>query len=839
MSAETDKVRDLLLVRRGVIFVDSRGQADPRLVRALGLELAAIGYVLSTRLTARLAQSSTDELISLRRWALDTLLAHIGGNQKHQPLFRRFPDGVPRDTETLYWQRVLVHFFQTPSQPCLFCRRISTTHVLSPCRHVVCDRCFDGSNYSACPVCNRAVDQSSPFFQPAEPRRTPRENVRFKLLDLGEDFHAEAQSLFSALAERAQAMSPQDVDALRIVVSEAKSKIFSWLPAKIPVRENIAHIFGTLFRLLPSDEVLPHAKKYLRTATDVLRFIAVISSADPALLGETRHKQVPDKDGKLSSKAFHIKRFKMAKLTRAMRRFILALLDAIPFDNLAEDMLRHRSYWIWAGEFLHPGEYAQRFSNMARAFQVLRDGAVDGEARFRTWKSRVVHALEAKQTLAAAALLSTRPGELARSYDHLLRVDQTSTGEVAAIFGRHAGAMATPVLLTLYAHLPARAVPAAVRVYWPKSKVALGVYDQDRRPPLSGAAIAASLEVIRAELLARFEKKPRFSRAIVDRELASVIVPFNERTSARAAVSLPRGSRIDVPAGKLLRLFLHWCEPEAGGHRSDLDLSVGFYDAAWKHTGVCSYYNLKLIAPPSNQVVATSSGDLTSAPYPNGASEFVDLDREKALAAGMRYAVFVVNNYSGMAFSALERGFAGIMYRDDRDGKHFDPRTVELKFSIEGENGIFLPLVLDLESNSLHWLDVHARGSLQFNNVASSNREITTICPSLIEYFGSKTRPSMQTLALLHAAARSESIYLRGDTTQLYRRRAGETAIEFHDRILRGEPDEDRAQISSGDSAPILAALYRGNIDLPRQSAAYALFRESVTPNLAAADLLS
>src|SRR5262249_16631476 len=83
----------------------------------------------------------------------------------------RFPEGIPNDTEELWWQKVLVHYLQSENQPCLFCGRTGTTHVLNPCRHVVCDHCFDGSNYSACPSCEHHVDQSSPFFEPPPDRR--------------------------------------------------------------------------------------------------------------------------------------------------------------------------------------------------------------------------------------------------------------------------------------------------------------------------------------------------------------------------------------------------------------------------------------------------------------------------------------------------------------------------------------------------------------------------------------------------------------------------------------------------------------------------------------------
>src|SRR5690606_3959943 len=109
-----------------------------------------------------------------------------------------------------------------------------------------------------------------------------------------------------------------------------------------------------------------------------------------------------------------------------------------------------------------------------------------------------------------------------------------------------------------------------------------------------------------------------------------------------------------------------------------IDLSVGSYDASWKYKGVCSYYQLRY--EKKKKLLAQSSGDFTSAPFPEGASEFVDIHRENALAAGLRYAVMVVNNYAGLPFSQLERGFAGVMLREDVGGHHFDPRTVTLKF---------------------------------------------------------------------------------------------------------------------------------------------------------------
>src|SRR5262249_3907823 len=150
--------------------------------------------------------------------------------------------------------------------------------------------------------------------------------------------------------------------------------------------------------------------------------------------------------------------------------------------------------------------------------------------------------------------------------------------------------------------------------------------------------------------------------------------------------------------------------------------------AKWNLVGECSYYQLKTMGKNGAEI-ATSAGDLRDAPFPDGATELVDVHRDHALNEGIRYAVMVVNNYDGMPFSRLQLAFGGVMRRDDAEGAHFDPRTVHLRFALSGENGIFMPLVLDLREGELHWLDVYSKGQLVFNNVATSNKAITKICP--------------------------------------------------------------------------------------------------------------
>jgi len=293
---------------------------------------------------------------------------------------------------------------------------------------------------------------------------------------------------------------------------------------------------------------------------------------------------------------------------------------------------------------------------------------------------------------------------------------------------------------------------------------------------------------------------------------------------------------VPVPRDKMIRMFLHWCQPEKGGETTDIDLSVGFYHSDWSEAGVCSYYSLKL--PDSHGVtIAQSGGDRTSAPFPDGASEFIDLNWPLARAQGIRYAVMVVNNYSGMSFSLLERGYAGLMLRDDVMGAYFDPRTVELKFDLQGENGIYMPLVLDLETGMLHWLDVYAKGQFAFNNVSNAKRSISKICPTLIDYFASGVRPSLYTLSLLHAAARSKRVYIRDRSLRCYEREPAEDLTTFYARLLQGQGKA--VATLPPPREPTFAALYRGDLDLPQGATRYVLFPEHVNATLQASDLIS
>ena len=207
------------------------------------------------------------------------------------------------------------------------------------------------------------------------------------------------------------------------------------------------------------------------------------------------------------------------------------------------------------GESLHPREHAERHPKIAAVFQSLRDGVPLGG--FAATAERFRHAGD---TVALVAHLRQRPGELWRRADDTLRHAVDPTPVVRALV-ETVDRASLPLLLQVGAQLPLRDVRWPVRVFFPAGAFFVAPSAKDRRAALSPETTAPIVAAIEAELLSRFAVLPPVRSAVIDEAIASIVVPFNERTAARSAVVLPRGSTLRVPESDKVRLFLHWCEP--------------------------------------------------------------------------------------------------------------------------------------------------------------------------------------------------------------------------------------------------------------------------------------
>ncbi|MEV8536763.1 MXAN_6230/SCO0854 family RING domain-containing protein [Streptomyces sp. NPDC051211] len=816
-------IESVLLRRLQSVYVDlPPAAASPGRegVRPLEGELLERGHALSPELHAALSMLAPTDLAEARLRLLALVDGLMGSDRVHRPLFRRFPFSIPHDTERWYVDRVFALLLQAPAQPCVLCGETGTVHPVAPCAHLVCRACWDGADYTGCPVCHRRIDPADPFLRPDDRAARKAKGLPagpLRLLRLGTDLPADCGRTIASLLARQTPLSPEDREDLALLLSRAPAGL-DWLPAEIPVRETKALVLGTLLRgWRTQDAARPLLAARLTTATDVLRLLAVLSGGDAGLLPLPRFRGIG----------------------RPLRRELLGVLDALPVQNLVEDVLRHPTAWKRAAETLHPFERSARHPRAALAFAVLRGtkvtpgtpfGAalletasahpdavrVDGDRiRPATWAGRLEQALaeaplDEGRLGDACTLAGQRPGELVRRLDHLLRLHEGDllVPELEKALARGLPAVGAGPLLSALGALRVRAEDrtGSRRVFFPRGQVAHAQSVTEVRPPLPAPLVASVVALLEGEVLRRFADTggEPYDLAVLDSGLADLTVPFTERTAAKALVAVPRGSTQTLPEGEVLRLFLHWTEP--AGNRTDLDLSVAFFDGDWNFTGLCDY--TELTHGPDR--AAVHSGDLTSAPAPDGATEYVDLDLAALARHGDAFAVPLVFSLNNVPFDALPDAFAGFMAlpADGPRDSSYDPRTVRQRFDLAGESQVCMPMVVDLAARRALWADVHLPPAAGFQSVRAHGGRLAAVASDVWEHFGSGTRATLWDLTLWRAAARSREVTVVRRTVKqgmfdelwLHRRRPDEDVAGFAARIGALDDPEERWACRDADA---------------------------------------
>ncbi|MFD8699388.1 MXAN_6230/SCO0854 family RING domain-containing protein [Kitasatospora purpeofusca] len=841
----------VMLARRGALYLtEATAEATEGTLAGVTLlegDLLERGYLLSAPLRHALAGRSEQALAAAGRALLADVDALLGADRDHTPLFRGFPATTPADTLALWVDRVLTVLLQEPDQPCVLCGDDRSVHPVAPCAHLVCRSCFDGAEFSACPVCHRRIDPDDPFLRPAAPRPPAGARralpQRLRVLTYGgtpTDLADHAAADLAGLLARTGALSPGDSDDLHTLLDAAGSRTaLAWLPDRILARETKAQVLAWLLRDKAADPaVLAAVSARLTTATDVLRLLAVYSGGDAGLVTIPRLAPVP----------------------RPLRRALLAALDTLDVAQAAADLRRREDLAKHTGEVLHAFEHARAYPRAALAFAALRSFPLTGDRLSRLLREAAagVPGVDATGTTVrvtpwpvetaladadlprALALLAARPGELVRRTDHLLRLaGPTGAAPVLDALALAAPRVAPAVLLSALGALRTRTTKHQARVFFPKGPAAQAYLAEDTRPALAADVVERATAVLTGEVLRRAAELAPVDLAVVDAELHGITAPFAERTASRALVTLPRGSELALPTGRTLRLFVHWTESETSG-RTDLDLAAAMFNADWYHIGTCDFTHLRFA-----EEAAVHSGDLTSAPAPNGASEFADLDLDRLAAAGVRYVVAVVFSYNNVPFDRLAEAFAGVMVRDEAGttGPVFDPRQVEQRYDLTSPAKASIPMVLDVAGRTLRWLDVVHGVSGTHHAVHRHTDAVAALGRHLTGHFASGARVGLGEVALWHAAARASTVAVRhlDGTASVYRRRAGEDVPAFAARI--GTPDTDRSTDVVDLTRAQLAFLLRGDLALPAGAQVFALHPAALDAGavrlLAASDLVA
>lgn len=636
-------LQELLLLKKHKVLIPEttttpRPYENIRLLMTFQMELLQLGYIMDQQLYDTLRNMNIDTLNDILKQTIDVLMEQKGANRTYTLLYPNFPREVMELSDMELMLNAYIHYWS------------------------------NGELY--------------PVYQIFDKLRKPLvlEKDRLTTLFVGsiKDCHEIAKHLMASTVS----ISKTDQEALKTILETmGNEEICAILPQTIPHREIKATVLTILLNAKTpiNNQVYRRIYAMIDTPTDILRLYAALSGADPSLAGQIRFKSMP----------------------RRIRRKILTLMEDLIYRKgeipCVKEMLAHKEQWIRLGERLHPGEYETQYPKTNRIFSLLRNPQ---NCQIRTDNSRLEDALRKKDIHAALRLLTKYPGVLARRIDHLLRISSfEDNAHICNLFKAEISQMPTPLLLTLRHHLEYRDNTfEQVHVYLPKGQTQKAWYDETRKPAINGHFKNRIISDITQELIRRFAKKESWGNVYIDPNLRNITIPKSDRSLSKSLKTLPRGSRISMDqtaaiTAKFLRAFIWWTNTR-DNDRVDLDLSVGFYNDNFQSCDHVGWDNLR-----NEENIAILSGDITNGQDFNGpgVAEFLDIDLEKALSAGYRYAVIQIHSYTGQTMAQLEHASFGWMLRDGmRSGKPFEPATVEQRTDLDAPAAISIPTVIDL-----------------------------------------------------------------------------------------------------------------------------------------------
>ena len=693
-------LNSIYLKRYKKIFLNNYDDVDnTSYVNALLGNIADLGFTLSIDLINTLKKSSLDDLVEIYKLMDEQLPIMVGSHIKHVPLFRNFPKNIPYHKEYLLNRTIgyIENFFGLVDQ--------NVYRTLS-CGHVIDNTIFDMSNFGACPICQYSVAMDG--LEPEKKRPKLKELTPFKIIDLGTK--EELINIFRNLVASSTPISQEDKDDIETFFKVFNTDITEYLPLEIPLKENVSIVAKLCIKYLGDFSII---KRYTKTATDLLRIITSLSDGDISLKDNCIFK----------------------KFTRSERRTLLSILDDLKSD-IIEDMLKYKNRWIRIGEILHPSEYKNRYVNADNAFKILRDNI-----KYETFLSKVDKYLKNKDWKSANSLLTERSGEYIRKLDVLLQLSN-SDNEVLKSFNEIVNKVPTRILIQVEEHFKHRTIKQDMRSFFPKGNISKVKVIDDERILLPKDTCDKVINIISKSLKDRFTKLASLGKVYINPELEKYIIPFSQRSASKSLNTITRGSKIPLPDNNTVRMFIHWMESNIS---TDIDLSAVFYDNNWKMIDQVSFTNI------NNHKYCKHSGDLRSAPAPRGASEFIDIEIEKAIKHNVRYVVMSVFDYTQHGFVELPICFAGIMGRDDsKKGEIFEPKTVREKFDLTADTKTCIPLILDLENKEMIWADIAIKSEVLYNCVESNSNNLILMSKSIVNMI----RPNMYSLFKHHSEAR-------------------------------------------------------------------------------------
>lgn len=434
-------------------------------------------------------------------------------------------------------------------------------------------------------------------------------------------------------------------------------------------------------------------EKHYKTAVDVLRLAAAYSNGDITLATPTKFK-----------------------LSRPQRRMILKLLDNV--DDV-EGMGAYSEQWKRLARTLHyrSDNNDKKYPTAAINLEKIQTGD------YTTVNSKIEKAVKEFDV----ELLEKYPGIYARRILELLRKHPQEKDTILQSFSTIVGKVSVPVLLGLYnlVRSPGKEELSHRLIHiknGEENKTFLLENRLNKEDNLTGLSTI---------ILDGIEAQGAGKKVVFSKDASQYAMPLHTRNISKGSTAIGFGSRLPLDNDKnTIRLFMHWKDFDNSEeyddfmfseNRVDLDLSAVFLDENFDYVNNITYYNLRV------GDIGYHSGDITSAP--EGASEFIDINIDKALDNGIRYVVPTVFNYTRQSIKDIPESFTGFMMRDKANsGEVFEPSTIHHSYNLNNGATNSTPYIIDLKNRELVWLDTVLKPSCYNNyNVANNVNNFTML----------------------------------------------------------------------------------------------------------------
>lgn len=728
---------EYLISKKNKVFIHTEynnTELNPKLAKlvyAFIADIQQLGFKLSPALFDKLFTLSRNSLVQTITMLTIDLRTIVGAHVKYKPLFRNFPNDVPEEYDYLI-RRIFGFFINLETKD----------SVQLSCGHNIDPKLFNLDHFNACPVCQMQVPE---LGNDETKIKYVSHYLPFRELDLM-DVDGLKETFRNIVAAKSSISEEDRKFVANVIDCVGIENIQWWLPETIPFKENLGFVIGVLFGVsktseYPATYAKNFAKKHIKTVTDVLRLAVQLSDGDITLATPTKFK-----------------------LSNSYRKVILALLENVVNNNIKmlhtqpiyfEELLKYRGQWLALAKHVHVGAQQKRFPKSFEVLNTLRndyDSIRTFNGYIQSWmvKSKGLSNKERLDNI--LAWLQTKPGVFARQLNELLvKFEKPSHHKkIVESFTKVMDQVTTKSMLTLMKYFQNRPSPISnfdtpVRIFLPKGNVSKTYIINDERPVISSITCDHLVKRIKKNLVNRFSELPSLGKnTYIDTSLMNVLVPMAQRTASKTSNPMIRGSRVELEqTSDFFRFFMYWKENDESG-RIDVDLSAAFFDKNFNYCGHASWTALA-------QYGCQHSGDIQSAPQ--GASEFIDIDVEKLKANGIAYVVANVYSYTGQSFDSFDC-FAGVMERTAKNTNElYDPTTLKCKFDITTKQQAAIPLIIDIRSKEMIWVDIASTG----RTIEASASKVIRVCKGITDMVWNV--PTMYELLELHGIARSKIFY--------------------------------------------------------------------------------